>query len=144
MPAPSQAPPPRLTYLVKQAELAIRSDLDQVVRTCGVTILQYTALSVLDRSPGISSAQLSRRSFVSAQAGNEMVAVLERKELIERRADTGHPRILSIYLTAGGRAVLRRCDDRVDEIEARMLAGLDKSARLALRKALEACVANLR
>jgi DNA-binding MarR family transcriptional regulator len=135
---------PRLTYLVKQAELAIRSELDRIIRRCGVTTLQYTALSVLDRSPGLSSAQLARRSFVTAQAGNEMIASLERKGLIERYADTGNRRILSTYLTAQGRAVLGSCDEQADELEARMLASLGPVAQLKLRRGLEACVANLR
>jgi DNA-binding MarR family transcriptional regulator len=139
-----EAAAPRLTYLIKQAELATRAHLDLVVRQHGVTTLQYTALSVLDRTPGLSSAQLARRSFVTAQAGNEMIASLERKNLIERHADTGHRRILSTYLTAEGRAVLRACDQQVDEMERRMLTKLDATSRRNLRQALEAWVAGLR
>ena len=70
---------PRLSYLVKQVELAIRADMDAHAREHGLTALQYTALTVLQRQPGMSGAQLSRRSFVSPQAGSEMVAHLERK-----------------------------------------------------------------
>jgi DNA-binding MarR family transcriptional regulator len=74
------APPPRTTYLVKQLELAIRAGMDAIVGEFGVTALQYTALSVLARHPGLSAAQMAQRSFVSPQAGNEMVKVLEGKD----------------------------------------------------------------
>ncbi len=79
--------PPRTTYLVKQLELAIRAGMDAIASEFGVTSLQYTALSVLARHPGLSAAQMAHRSFVSPQAGNEMVKILERKGLITRVPD---------------------------------------------------------
>jgi DNA-binding MarR family transcriptional regulator len=138
-----RAPAPRLTYLVKQAELAIRAHLDRIVGRHGLTTLQYTALSVLERNPGISSAQLSRRSFVTAQAGNEMVAILERKGLAERQPSPAHLRIRLVYLTAVGAALLDACDAEVDALEARMLHGVDAATRRQLRTGLESCTANL-
>jgi DNA-binding MarR family transcriptional regulator len=134
---------PRLTYLVKQAELAVRAHLDGILGRHGLTTPQYTALSVLQRNPGISSAQLSRRSFVTAQAGNEMVGVLERKALVERQPSPDHQRIRLVYLTAAGAALLGACDAEVDALEARMLHGVDAATRRQLRAALESCTANL-
>jgi hypothetical protein len=61
-------PPPLLLYVVKQLELATRARLDQVLKGSGVTALQYTALSVLERRPTMSSADLARASFVRAQS----------------------------------------------------------------------------
>ncbi|MGH9082585.1 MAG: MarR family winged helix-turn-helix transcriptional regulator, partial [Acidimicrobiales bacterium] len=108
MPAPERRQPtvgpapPRLTYLVKQLELAVRADLDAIVAAVGVTVSQFTALSVLGRHPGISGAQLARRSFVSPQAGSEMIAVLERKGLARRSTHEGNRRVLRIDLTPEG------------------------------------------
>ena len=42
-----------MTYLVKQLELAIRADMDVMAREYGLTALQYTALTVLKRHPGL-------------------------------------------------------------------------------------------
>src|SRR4051794_2090760 len=57
-----------LLYLVKRVELAVRSRLDEVLRPGGLTTLQYTALTVLQRHPAsLTSAQLARNSFVTAQ-----------------------------------------------------------------------------
>ncbi len=133
----------RTTYLVKQLELAIRAGLDAIVGEFGVTALQYTALSVLARHPGLSAAQMAQRSFVSPQAGNEMVKILERKGLIIRTPDPANRHIRRINLTAVGRAVLAECDIRIDRLEARMLDPLEPADVETLRKALGACVLSL-
>ncbi len=136
-------PEPRLAYMVKQVELAIRADMDAHAREHGLTALQYTALTVLQRQPGMSGAQLSRRSFVSPQAGSEMVAHLERKGLIERRPDPDNRRVLRISLTAEGERTVRQCDSWMDRIEARMLTGLSTGDKRALRATLAALERNL-
>jgi DNA-binding MarR family transcriptional regulator len=125
---------------VKHLELAIRSGIDDLVGEFGVTALQYTALSVLARHPGMSSAELSRRSFVSPQAGNEMIGLLERKDLLERAPDPANRRILRISLTGPGRELLSKCDERVDGLEERMLGPLTTARRRELRAALDVCV----
>lgn len=136
--------PTRVTYLVKRLELAIRAEMDDLVGSLGVTALQYTALSVLSRHQGMSSAELSRRSFVTAQAGNEMIGLLERKELISRTPDAANRRILRISLTAKGEHLLADCDVKVDGLEQRMLNALAAASRDELRQSLIACTQALR
>lgn len=135
--------PPRTTYLVKQLELAIRAGMDAIIGEFGVTALQYTALSVLARHPGLSAAQMAHRSFVSPQAGNEMVKSLERKGLITRTPDAYNRHIRRIDLTPAGHAVLSQCEVRIDRLEARMLDTLAPADIETLRKALGACVRSL-
>ena len=135
--------PPRTTYLVKQLELVIRAGMDGIAGEFGVTALQYTALSVLARHPGLSAAQMAHRSFVSPQAGNEMVKILERKGLITRTPDTYNRHIRRISLTPAGQAVLSQCDVRIDRLEARMLDTLESADIETLREALGACTRSL-
>jgi DNA-binding MarR family transcriptional regulator len=133
---------PRLTYLVKRLEMAERARMEEVLQPLGVTLNQYTALSVLERRGGLSSAQLARRNFVSPQASNQLVAVLERSGLIERRVDSTNRRILRMWLTDDGRKMLTACHLVVDEIEKRMLAVFStieaREFRLALERSLAA------
>jgi DNA-binding MarR family transcriptional regulator len=135
--------PPRLSYLVKQLELAVRAEMDIHARDHGLTTLQYTALTVLHRHPGMSGADLSRRSFVSPQAGNEIVAHLERKGLIERTPDAQNRRILRMRLTKEGERVVGACEGWMDDLEKMMLAGLVQGDIKALREILETCVRNM-
>src|SRR5258708_40252865 len=90
--------PPMLLYLVKQVELAVRARLDDIFRPIGLTALQYTALTVLERHPDLSSAQLARNSFVTAQSMADMITTLEGRELIERHRDRVDRRRLVVAL----------------------------------------------
>jgi DNA-binding MarR family transcriptional regulator len=136
-PPADTGPPPRLTYLIKRLEMAERARMEEVLQPLGVTLHQYTALSVLERRGGLSSAQLARRNFVSPQASNQLVALLERQGLIERRADSGNRRILRMWLTDDGHRMLAACHRAVDEIEERMLSLLTTVQAQQFRIALE-------
>jgi DNA-binding MarR family transcriptional regulator len=127
---------PRLSYLVKELERALRARIDDVLQPAQLTAVQYTALSVLSLHAGMSSAQLARRSFVSPQAANEMVSALERRGLIRRRSDSEGGRALSIFLTAPGERTLARCDEQVDALESVLLSGFTGREEAQFRQML--------
>ena len=132
-----------LLYLVKQVELAVRARLDDIFRPIGLTALQYTALTVLERHDNMSSAQLARHSFVTAQSMADMIAALEAHGLIVRHRDESDRRRLVVALTADGRALLDRYRGEVQALEDSMLAGLPREQVAGLRAALNTCHANL-
>ena len=134
---------PLLIYMVKQVELAVRARLDEIVRPAGLTTAQYTALSVLERHTDMSSAQLARSSFVTAQSMADMITALEDRKLIERHRDRTDRRRLVVALTGEGRALLDRCRPEVAALEASMLSGLSGPQTKALRATLAACYANV-
>ena len=132
-----------LLYLVKQVELAARARLDDIVRPGGLTALQYTALTVLERNENMTSAKLARNSFVTAQSMADMIAILESHGLIERRRDLSDRRRLLVGLTTAGRALLDGYRDAVAELESSMVAGLSPAEVAGLRHRLRVCHANL-
>ncbi|MBO0770434.1 MAG: MarR family transcriptional regulator [Actinobacteria bacterium] len=134
---------PKLLYLVKRVELAIRSHLDDLLRPDGLTALQYTALTVLERHSDLSTAQLARNSFVTAQSMADMITTLEGRGLIERHRDRNDRRRLVVALTAAGRELLDRYRDQVNTLEEQMIEGLTKQQVSSLRRSLHACHANL-
>jgi DNA-binding MarR family transcriptional regulator len=140
VPAPDTQTAPRATYLVKRLELAVRGEIERLMRPLGLTTHQYTALSVLARHPGLSSAQLARRSFISPQAANEIVSMMERKGLVVREADPRNRRILRMSLTDAGEVALRAGDELVDELEDRMFARLRHAEVEMFRSTLEMCL----
>jgi DNA-binding MarR family transcriptional regulator len=127
---------PTLLYLVGRIDRVVRQAIAKVVRTQGLSVSQYTTLSVLDHRSGLSNAQLARRALVSPQSMNEVLLTLEQRGLVRRRAHPDHGRILQARLTAKGRSVLASCDTEVQEVEARMLSGMSDEDRAALRTAL--------
>ncbi|MER6226400.1 MarR family winged helix-turn-helix transcriptional regulator [Streptomyces sp. 900105755] len=133
---------PSLLYMVKQLELVVRSHLDELVKPAGITALQYTALTVLERHDGLSAAQLARDSFVTAQSMADLVRSLETRGLIRRERNPRNRRELLILLTDAGRELLAQVAGPVRELEERMVRELtahqEEQFRLALSKAWHA------
>jgi len=113
-----------LLYAVKRVELAVRARLDEVVRPFGITVLQYTAMTVLERHDGLPAAQLARDSFVTAQSMADLVRTLETGGLILRERNSRNRRELLIHLTAAGRQLLADVADQVAELEQKMISSL--------------------
>lgn len=137
LPEPSASAAPLTLYLVKRLELVIRALMDDVLRDRGLTILQYTALTVLQNRGALSSAQLARRSFLRPQTMHEMVLTLEKRGLIAREPQEGNKRVLLATLTDAGHALLAECTPDVQEIETELLAGLSPGQRATFREGLE-------
>ncbi|MET7457131.1 MarR family transcriptional regulator [Streptomyces sp. NPDC005574] len=127
---------PSLLYMVKQVELVVRSHLDELVRPSGITALQYTALTVLERHDGLSAAQLARDSFVTAQSIADLVRSLEGRGLVRRERNPRNRRELLILLTGAGRELLARHAGPVRELEERMVGELTQHQTEQLRQAL--------
>ncbi|CAL9363437.1 MarR family winged helix-turn-helix transcriptional regulator [Streptomyces collinus] len=128
--------PPSLLYMVKQVELVVRSHLDELVRPSGITALQYTALTVLERHDGLSAAQLARDSFVTAQSIADLVRSLEGRGLVRRERNPRNRRELLILLTDSGRELLAGHAGPVRELEERMVRDLTAHQTEQFRQAL--------
>ncbi|KMS77231.1 MarR family transcriptional regulator [Streptomyces viridochromogenes] len=127
---------PSLLYMVKQVELVVRSHLDELVRPSGITALQYTALTVLERHDGLSAAQLARDSFVTAQSIADLVRSLESRGLVRRERNPHNRRELLILLTDAARELLARHAGPVRELEERMVRDLTAHQAEQFRQAL--------
>ena len=127
---------PTLLYLVGRMDRVVRRHIHDAVKARGLSVNQYTTLSVLDRRSGLSNAQLARRALVSPQSMNEVLLTLERRGLVRRRAHPDHGRILQTRLTAKGRRLLAACDSEVSEVEALMIGDLSPGEQAALRHGL--------
>jgi DNA-binding MarR family transcriptional regulator len=128
-----------LVYLIKQLESATRFKMDEVVLTEGLTLAQYTALTVIERHPQLTSADLARNSFVRAQSMAQLVNGLETDGLITRRRDEESRRQFFITLTEKAIAMLGRLREPVDAIEARMTSALSHAQISNLYDSLRAC-----
>jgi len=133
----------RIAYTVGRLDRAVRQRLGEVTSPFGLTVAQYTALSVLASRGSLSNAQLARRSFVTPQAMNEIVAAMAEKEFVARAPDARHGRIVRISLTRKGGQVLRHCDTGARRVEEEMLAGVSRTKRATLLTLLGKCVASL-
>ena len=134
---------PRLGYVVGRLDRALRREIGALVAPHGLTVSKYTALSILRDRPGLSNAQLARRTYVTPQSMNEVLAALESDGLIVRAPAANHGRVVEISLSSKGLEALGACDRAVGHMEDAMLADLDKAAREQLLEALANCVDRL-
>src|ERR1044071_1848873 len=126
---------PRLSYVVGRLDRALRREIAALVAPFGLTVPKYTALSILRDRPGLSNAQMARRSYVTPQSMNEVLASLEADGLIVRAPAANHGRVLEVALSDRGNEVLAACDRAVTHMENAMLADLDEAERTELLEA---------
>jgi DNA-binding MarR family transcriptional regulator len=132
-----------IAYLIGRLDRAVHASLQELLRPHGLSAGQYTALSVVQARPGLSNAQLARRSLITPQSMIEVVAGLEALGLVEREADPAHRRILRLRVTPAGAELLAAVDGPLGALEEEMLAGLSADAREALREGLAHCLRRL-
>ena len=134
----------RIGYELKGAQHSLRLRMDEALRGHGVTTPQYAAMSVLAEQPGLSNAQLARRSFLTPQTMNQILGKLEGLGFVERRGHPEHGRVLQAYLTRSGERLRDECDRTVAAVEKRMVSGLSEDEQRRLLEALCRCAEALR
>lgn len=129
----------RLVYQFVRAEHELRVVLDNALRDFGVTLTQWTVLTLLLREPGLSAADLARRSFISQQGVAGILARLERAGLVARTPHPTHGRIVEVTITSAGRALVTYCDEQVTALEERLHDALGVQGQEGLTADLARC-----
>jgi DNA-binding MarR family transcriptional regulator len=142
-PAPRTASASTL-YLVHVLTHASRSQLDDALRHLDLSSFQYTILSVLAKNENLSSSRLSKRFHVTPQTMGEVILLLERKGLIERREDPANKKALLLSLTKQGHAVCADGDAIVQKLERKIFGDLSGAELAILRSILTNALAALR
>jgi len=122
-----------LGYLLRRAQMLAYADFIAELAELNLSPGQFGVLTVIDTNPGL------RQSEVSAALGiqkTNFVAVLnefERRGIAERRPAAGDRRSYALYLTARGKALLRRARAAQARHEARIVEPLAAEERVQLR-----------
>lgn len=123
-----------LIYVIGRVDQGLRQAIRARLAPWALSVQQYTALSVLDRRPGLSNAQLARRALVTPQSMVEILSKLEQRGLVQRTADPDHALILRAELTREGRALLADVDPGIGAIQDAAFAGVPREEQdVALR-----------
>ncbi|CAB3798338.1 MarR family winged helix-turn-helix transcriptional regulator [Paraburkholderia fynbosensis] len=134
----------RLTYVIGSLDRILRRRMTEALAPLGLTLAQFTALSVLEAKGQASNAQVAERSFITPQSANEVMNAMASRNWVSREPDPTHGRIVLLQLTDEGRAVLRECELAVKAIEKQMMEGIELDVAGALQTHLETFVRNLR
>jgi DNA-binding MarR family transcriptional regulator len=143
-PAASKSAGAGTLYLLHMLTHASRSKLDEALRHLELSSFQYTILSVLAHNENLSSSRLSRRFYVTPQTMGEVILLLERRGLLERREDPANKKALLLSLTTFGRSVCAEGDVIVRKFERTIFGGLSGTEVATLRSVLTRALAALR
>ena len=130
-------------YLVKRAQSVIHLALEEIVSRQGLGIPHYVVLTLLAETPGLPNAELARKAFVTPQSMNEALKQLEASGLVQRRQSPADARVLNAHLTHIGEHTWRLVNDRVRQLEERLLSGLTKEEVRALNRSLKTIIRNM-
>jgi DNA-binding MarR family transcriptional regulator len=139
----ARAPGPSLAYVIGRVDQGVRREMRRLLEPFGLSVPEYTALSILAAVPGLSNAQLARRSLITPPAMLEVLASLERRALVERHADPQHGRIRRAELTADGTRTLRAASREIDRLSDQLLDAIPDDERDAVRRGLVAVMDRL-
>ena len=124
------------SYLIGRADRIISAQLEEALRGSGLSLPEFTALSVLAARPGLSNARLARRSLVTPQAMHKVIRSLEEAGYVVRTAPPHGGRSLEAAITEAGSRLLDEMLPRIAEAEERTLSPLDASERRELVRLL--------
>jgi DNA-binding MarR family transcriptional regulator len=124
-----------LGYHLRRASIR---DLNDFARVLGDEIrpVPFTVLCLIDEEPGITASDICRKIGLQRANLAPMLAELEGRSLIERRADREDHRVQRLHLSGAGTAALAGWRARVLEREARLFGNLTQAERGTLLRLL--------
>ncbi len=132
------------SYLLAMVHHAIRSRLETALKPSSITALQFTLLEVLAAHHGMTSADLSRRFYVTAQTMGETISHLVKRGLVGRKPLASDRRVVALNVTDQGLALLAEAEAALAQIEAEVFGSLNAAEHGALHGVLTSLVQTLR
>jgi DNA-binding MarR family transcriptional regulator len=123
-------------WLLKQAFYFTLTTVNEAVSEHGVSTAQIGVLRQLSNEPGLSGAELARRLLISPQGVQLALTALERRNLVQRKQDPQHGRILQAFLTDQGRKVAGAVVNDAIAAHDKVFGVLTKAEQKTLRELL--------
>lgn len=125
-------PSTRTGYLAWQFAQAAVLRLERGLRPLDLSLAQHNALVQVGLSPGISSASVARRAGMTAQSMGTAVNSLIDRGLLERRPHPTNRRVMQLYLTEAGLALVEVSQVALNESHAGLFEALSEDDEAVL------------
>ena len=136
-------PVQRPGYLLWQAAHAQEHILNSAPAEFGLTILQFGCLIHITNEPGISGAELARRTGNTPQSVQTGLKPLLDNGTIERRPHPVHGRVLGVYPGPGAVALAAGSAAAVDSVDDELVDGFSAAEAQLFHDLLLRAVENL-
>lgn len=134
---------PTISYLAWQLSQNIAGKLERELRALDLTLAQYNALLHTVRTPGLSSADIARRSGLTAQSMGAAVNQLIARGLLRREPHPTSRRSMCLFATDEGHAAGTRADAVAGRITAEATSHLSPADNMTLHRLLYRLVEEL-
>lgn len=133
----------KLASLLHDVARLVRVEADKRARGHGMTRAQWSLMSRLERSPGLSQKELADLMEVEPISVARMVDRLEANGLLERRADANDRRIWRLHLLPAAEPMLKKMTALGEELWAFVTQNVSQDAREAMLSGLTQMKSNL-
>jgi DNA-binding MarR family transcriptional regulator len=134
---------PQIGPLLVQVCRAQRNLAAAALDALNIHVGQENLVYRLAAEEGVSQTQLASSLCLDASTVTKMLARLERDGVIERRSDADDARILRVYLTPRGKALVQPVLNVWRQMEERITHGMSEAEILLLRRLLLHIQSNL-
>jgi len=122
-----------LDDLLRRAAATQRLGVERALAPIAVTPTQCAVLAVIAAAPGLSNAEVARIERLTPQTTSLVIANLERKRAVARRAHETHGRILRAEATEAGLKLLQECRERLAGHYRRLAAAAPPGGEASIR-----------
>lgn len=129
------------SHLLHRAQQIAMNQSAAALKEAGLTLRQFSVLSVLSGNEGISQSDLVSATGIDRSTLADMVARMERGGLIKRAASKVDARAKSVSTMAKGRRALEKARPGVEAADAELLGLLPKNMQSSLLGSLSRLVA---
>ncbi len=120
---------PSLFFVIQQVNRQVVRRIEGMLKAEGVTAGQQLVMYLLSTHAPCSSAELARRTRMTAQAMGEFLRGLEQRGLVTRSTTESGTRAILLELTPEGRELYRRCRRLMQQAEREFIGVLDEPHR---------------
>ncbi|WP_046702465.1 MarR family winged helix-turn-helix transcriptional regulator [Streptomyces europaeiscabiei] len=123
-------------YLAWQVVHVMGTRLERALRSLDLTAAQHNALQHVVWAPGISAAEIARRTGFTPQSMGAAVNALVDRGLLMRREHPSNRRTVQLAITDSGASIAERALDVVERLDMEALAVLAPAEREVVRSLL--------
>lgn len=129
----------RVVTLLRRLHVSIRLQVTEELRASGYDDINAAHLSVFQTPgpDGMRPTELARRTLMTKQAMNHLLAGLEARGYLERVASEGDRRARVLRLTSKGRTLTKIIQQRAADVERRWAEALGEERMRELVAALQ-------
>lgn len=113
--------------LIKVGFITLRREMQDLLKSSGLTQTQWSALGVIRHYPGITSSELEHILMIERPSVTSLMNGLSKKGFVIRKGDTADGRYKRIFLTETGLLMAEQTQHFANEVEKKVKGSMEES-----------------